>query len=665
MPTEELKVKISADASDLKKGLGEAKRAVGGFSGELGNLAAVAGAAFGAREVFEFFKAAVNDASEAQESAVKLTAALRAQGITSKKVADEILEFSDAMQASTRYNDEAVTDAQRLLVSLGQLSGEGLQNATRATLDLAAGLGIDLQSAALLVGKAAAGSTSAFSRYGLVVKNTGDKAKDFAGVLDQIQAKFGGSATAQIEGYAGVTAQLGNSFSEIKEAIGGEMLPALTDVAKGIKAVIDAASSDETGLARFTAAVLTLGNSEALRAFNKMKEDGGLLGDDTNLSLAEGRLQKISDRLVEIGAARAKAKADQKGAGVVDVARIEIELDALDREKKLLESELPDALAALDSATGNGNPVKVVDPEAIEAAKKLRQEVEQLFQTLNSDAFDKFAAAQDRIADNDFTKMLDSIFAAPPDGNAKEIELRRTEQALSDLRSEIEFAEANPGSPFDPEFEQKAITLRARISELRAEIKAMSEDEKRAAEAKRIIDTEAKARLDAERDSMREMGVAATAAFAAYATSSEDSEERTKRLTAALVEMIVKLIVMRALMSQGMDPQTAGQLGGIAGSAAGAGAASNMHDGGVVRAHDGLMVRGPLGRDRVPIMAEHGERILSRKQNAAFEAGQLGGGGNVINLSFSSVLPADEAQLREVLRTTIIPQLANLQRQRA
>lgn len=50
--------------------------------------------------------------------------------------------------------------------------------------------------------------------------------------------------------------------------------------------------------------------------------------------------------------------------------------------------------------------------------------------------------------------------------------------------------------------------------------------------------------------------------------------------------------------------------------------ASSYHRGGIVRAHNGLAI------DEVPIIAQTGERVLSRKQNAEYERGM--GGVNII-----------------------------------
>ncbi|MFZ0052776.1 MAG: hypothetical protein WAK96_13455, partial [Desulfobaccales bacterium] len=54
-------------------------------------------------------------------------------------------------------------------------------------------------------------------------------------------------------------------------------------------------------------------------------------------------------------------------------------------------------------------------------------------------------------------------------------------------------------------------------------------------------------------------------------------------------------------------------------------ATHRYHDGGPIFAHSGLR----LAADEVPIIAQTGERVLSREQNRDYEAGMGGGGGNL------------------------------------
>jgi hypothetical protein len=65
------------------------------------------------------------------------------------------------------------------------------------------------------------------------------------------------------------------------------------------------------------------------------------------------------------------------------------------------------------------------------------------------------------------------------------------------------------------------------------------------------------------------------------------------------------------------------------------------HRGGLVRAHDGLAI------DEVPIIAQTGERVLSRQQNRQFEQGMYGG----VNITMERVDFRNEQQAEEVFNT--------------
>ena len=97
---------------------------------------------------------------------------------------------------------------------------EQMERALQAVLDLSVGLGGDLQTSALLVGKAFAGETGELKRYGIVIDQAKLKTEGASAVLDAIQEKFGGQALAEIETYQGRIKQLGNTWGDLKEVLG-------------------------------------------------------------------------------------------------------------------------------------------------------------------------------------------------------------------------------------------------------------------------------------------------------------------------------------------------------------------------------------------------------------------------------------------------------------
>jgi hypothetical protein len=165
-------------------------------------------------------KILIQAASRQEDAINSLNSSLIATGKFSQDASKRLQDYASSLQSVTRFGDEAILETQALIQSLGNLSEQGLKDATAATLDLAAALRIDLKSAAVLVGKAAAGEVGSFSRYGVIVKKAGDNATTFANALTALNSKFGGAASRDVFTFSGATDQLSNSFGDLLEDLG-------------------------------------------------------------------------------------------------------------------------------------------------------------------------------------------------------------------------------------------------------------------------------------------------------------------------------------------------------------------------------------------------------------------------------------------------------------
>lgn len=106
-----------------------------------------------------------------------------------------------------------------------------------------------------------------------------------------------------------------------------------------------------------------------------------------------------------------------------------------------------------------------------------------------------------------------------------------------------------------------------------------------------------------------------------------------QQIVAQIIEMIVQLTIMKGLMTL---------LGGAFGIPI-------FHQGGVVQKAHGGMYMGPMAADERMILAQTGERVLSRTQNQAYERmmmGKVGGQAQVINVNISTL---DTKSLSEYL----------------
>lgn len=165
-------------------------------------------------------KASISSAAEAEDNQAALLSALEAQGTAIPSVVAAYNDYATVLQQTTRFSDDAVTEAERILVQIGQVMPRDMEKAVKATANLATALKTDLSSAAMMVAKAAEGQTTALSRAGVVLDETTAKGGDFSAILDAIEASLHGAAEAAGDTFNGRLARLANTWDNVHEAIG-------------------------------------------------------------------------------------------------------------------------------------------------------------------------------------------------------------------------------------------------------------------------------------------------------------------------------------------------------------------------------------------------------------------------------------------------------------
>lgn len=167
-----------------------------------------------------FVEDSVHAYAESESAQVKLTAALRQHSLATPEVIALYNDLASSFQQTTIYADEQINAMEGLLTQVGGIMPSKMRDALKASTDLASGLGIDLQSATMLVAKAAAGHTETLGRYGITVNEAEIATKGFDAVLEAVNRQFGGQATAAIDTYNGRVAQIGNAWNNVQEALG-------------------------------------------------------------------------------------------------------------------------------------------------------------------------------------------------------------------------------------------------------------------------------------------------------------------------------------------------------------------------------------------------------------------------------------------------------------
>lgn len=187
------------------------------------------------------FHSIIDEASQGEVAVNKLNVALQQSGQYSANTSADLQAFADQLQNTTIYGDEAALASSSLLLSLTNLSTDGVKNATQASADLAATLNIDLQSATEMIAKAVNGNTTAFKKMGIEIQSGNTDSERLTNTLAALSSQQG-AAAAQTNTYQGAMAKLENAQGDLLKAI-GQMITQNPLVVAGIKLTIDAFSN--------------------------------------------------------------------------------------------------------------------------------------------------------------------------------------------------------------------------------------------------------------------------------------------------------------------------------------------------------------------------------------------------------------------------------------
>ena len=166
------------------------------------------------------------------EAETKLRRSLKNISGVSEDAADRLIDLAGAYQKTTTFGDEAIISAQAML-STFQLNENAIAELTPRILDMAAATGQDLQSAAIMVGKAFTGQASAMSRAGVVIDEFGLKSArsrgpvdEFSFLVGELDKNFEGLASSLAETDLGKIDQFVARIGDMQEKMGEASLPA-------------------------------------------------------------------------------------------------------------------------------------------------------------------------------------------------------------------------------------------------------------------------------------------------------------------------------------------------------------------------------------------------------------------------------------------------------
>jgi len=366
--SEELRLLIRTEAGqavrDLKRFQGEANQTQTSLKGLIGGLAksaagwlslgvAIQGISRNLKESVELFRVQ-------EEAELSLAAAIRATGKESEISAESITALASELQGVTTYGDEATIAAAALAQNLGNLSQQQLRVITPQIQDFASAMGMDLNSAAQLIGKTLGSSTNALARYGIEIDNSLTGSERLAAVSEVLDQKFGGFAETMGQTASAALTQYSNAMGDLKEQIGEGALGFFEPIVRGATRFVEEITAATQAARDHRDALADVGsvdsleqinnaideqrkrleevqrNAEKMRAYDEETADRVISNEQTKLDLLLAQRQEI--------AAMARAKAMNAKGSEAAAAAAEAEAAAAKRHKENLQN-IADAYA--------------------------------------------------------------------------------------------------------------------------------------------------------------------------------------------------------------------------------------------------------------------------------------------------------------------------------
>jgi len=217
-----IRVPIIGDASQYKRALADAQTKTSKF-GAVAKTALVSGAAAGFYALGKAAKIGWDEFNAGQRVAAQTNAVIKSTGAVANVTAQDVEDLGHALMLKSGIDDEVIKSGENVLLTFRGIRNEvGKGNdifdqATKLTLDLSVAMGRDMNSSAVMVGKALQDpirGLTALRRVGVqftsaqedqIVKLTeaGKTMQAQKMILAELRKEFGGSAKAAGETFGG------------------------------------------------------------------------------------------------------------------------------------------------------------------------------------------------------------------------------------------------------------------------------------------------------------------------------------------------------------------------------------------------------------------------------------------------------------------------------
>lgn len=341
--TEELRVLVTAEVEKAVQGLKKVDTQTNQTIKLFKKLGNAMGVALTAKAAVDFVKESVK-AYESQTATMKvLESTVKSVGATAWTSTQELVQMAQEFQQMTNYSANSIESMQAVLLGFRNIKGDNFREATKAIMDMATVMDMDLKSAAQSIGKALddpINGMDSLKKQGFnftasqkkVIQSfldTGNAAEAQKIILNELETTFGGAAEAGVKGGE----QLKNAFSDMQAGIGKFMtdvwnaIPGIDKLAQGMRFLGEAFSEAKDNFSKlrnfddwFNAQDLETQLEEATKqvelwrkTLNEAKKDAARDEAVLNLDAWRKKMAIIKETLQDQRAA-AQAEAEQEEA---------------------------------------------------------------------------------------------------------------------------------------------------------------------------------------------------------------------------------------------------------------------------------------------------------------------------------------------------------------
>lgn len=347
--TEELKVLVTAEVNKAVRNLQNVDRQTNQTEKLFKSLGKTIARTFTAKAILDFFKKSIAAYEEHTQVLNVLNSTLKVTGATAWTTSAELQDMAASLQKSTNYSADSINQMQSVLLGFKNITGDTFGTATKAILDMATVMGMDLSSAAQAVGKALddpINGITSLQRQGFRFTDaqkemiqslieTGETAAAQKIILDELNTTYGGAAEAAVTS----SAQIKNAFDDVLQGY-GKLISDLVGNSGAGNIILKGLNFLSEGLLDFEKNIAQLRGGDNYRKWF----DGLDVSDKIKESSEQLKLWQIAlDKAIADGNSK---KIDEVIVNVDDWRRINEELRITQKELQAAQKEENDRIAA-------------------------------------------------------------------------------------------------------------------------------------------------------------------------------------------------------------------------------------------------------------------------------------------------------------------------------